>query len=86
MAAALLPSPSPLCPHLSSPFSFFDPPQTAGKTRRTALIKEWRNVMSEVGDHQSMVASLKQSPMFNLFKDEVRTRMHLCEDWNDAQP
>lgn len=41
------------------------------KARRTALIKEWRNVMSEVGDHQSMVASLKQSPYFPIFKDEV---------------
>ena len=25
----------------------------------------------QVGDHQSMVASLKQSPYFPLFKDEV---------------
>ena len=45
--------------------------QTAGKTRKISLIKEWRNVMSEVGDHQSMVASLKQSPLLPLFKDEV---------------
>lgn len=44
---------------------------TGAKGRRTALIKEWRNVMSEVGDHQSMVASLKQSSYLHLFKDEV---------------
>ena len=34
--------------------------QSAGKTRNISLIKKWRNVMAEVGDHQSMVASLKQ--------------------------
>lgn len=27
--------------------------------------------MSEVGDHQSLVASLKQSNFYSLFKDEV---------------
>jgi dynein heavy chain 2 len=43
----------------------------SGKARKTPLIKEWRNVMSEVGDHQSMVASLKQSSYLHLFKDEV---------------
>ena len=42
--------------------------QSAGKTRKISLIKEWRNVMAEVGDHQSMVASLKQSPLLQLFR------------------
>ncbi len=32
------------------------------------LIKEWREVLSEVGDHQSLVASLKQSSFHYLFK------------------
>ena len=42
--------------------------QSAGKTRKISLIKEWRNVMAKVGDHQSMVASLKQSPLLQLFR------------------
>ncbi len=39
--------------------------------KRVALIREWRDVMAEVGDHQSLVASLRQSTYYNLFKDEV---------------
>lgn len=34
------------------------------------LIKEWKNVMTEVGDHQSLMNSLKQSPYYPLFKVE----------------
>ncbi|KAG1663699.1 hypothetical protein FOA52_013267 [Chlamydomonas sp. UWO 241] len=47
--------------------------QGPSKAKKTPLIKEWRNVMAEVGDHQSMVASLKSSVMYHLFKDEVTT-------------
>ena len=36
--------------------------------RPCALIKEWRNLLTEVGDHQSLVVSLKQSPYYHLFK------------------
>lgn len=36
--------------------------------RSVPLIKEWREVMTEVGDHQSLVASLKQSTYFHMFK------------------
>lgn len=36
--------------------------------RSCPLIKEWREVMTEVGDHQSLVASLKQAAYFHLFK------------------
>lgn len=46
-------------------------PQVAGRSRRTPLIKEWRDAMTEVGDHQSLVASLKGSNYYNMFKDEV---------------
>ena len=45
--------------------------QVAGRQRRTPLIKEWRDSMTEVGDNQSLVASLKQSSYYNMFKDEV---------------
>lgn len=38
-----------------------------------ALIKEWKDVMTEVGDHQSLVQSLKESPFFSPFKDETST-------------
>ncbi len=40
-------------------------------SKRVTLIKEWRDVMAEVGDHQSLVASLRQSAYYNMFKDEV---------------
>ena len=36
--------------------------------RSCPLVKEWREVMTEVGDHQSLVASLKQAAYFHLFK------------------
>eukprot|EP00899_Mesostigma_viride_P029629 jgi/Mesvir1/9851/Mv22388-RA.1 len=42
---------------------------TAG--RKTALIKEWRDILTEVGDFQSLVASLKESPFFPPFKDDT---------------
>lgn len=44
---------------------------TGRQPRRHVLIKEWRDVMTEVGDHQSLVASLRQSAYYNMFKDEV---------------
>lgn len=47
------------------------PLQVAGRQRRTPLIKEWRDAMTEVGDNQSLVASLKQSSYYHMFKDEV---------------
>jgi dynein heavy chain 2 len=36
-----------------------------------ALIKEWKELLTEVGDHQSLVASLKDSPFFGAFKEEA---------------
>ena len=45
---------------------------TGGRPQRhVALIKEWRDVLAEVGDHQSLVASLRTSAYYNMFKDEV---------------
>jgi dynein heavy chain 2 len=38
-----------------------------------ALIKEWKDIMTEVGDHQSLVQSLKESPFFPPFKDDTST-------------
>ena len=36
--------------------------------RQTALIRDWRDILTEVGDHQSLIASLKQAPYHHLFK------------------
>lgn len=58
---------------LQREFSLAASSSTVGtKTRTTTLIKEWRDVMAEVADHQSLVSSLRQSNYFHLFKDEVR--------------
>ncbi|KAK9815706.1 hypothetical protein WJX72_008353 [[Myrmecia] bisecta] len=43
----------------------------ANPSKSCALIKEWKEVMTEIGDQQSLVASLRQSPYFHLFKDET---------------
>lgn len=46
----------------------------AGAGPSPALIKEWRDVLTEVGDHQSLVASLKQSKYYNMFKVRLTSR------------
>jgi hypothetical protein len=48
-------------------------PQDQGDGGRggVALIKEWKELLTEVGDHQSLVASLKDSPFFAAFKEEA---------------
>nr|ADI46936.1 DHC1bm [Volvox carteri f. nagariensis] len=57
---------------LAREFTFTESSQSvAGRQRRTPLIKEWRDSMTEVGDHQSLIASLKQSSYYGMFKDEV---------------
>ena len=60
------------CPLRAPPLSPVS--QVGGRQRRTPLIKEWRDAMTEVGDNMSLVASLKQSGFYNQFKDEVRSR------------
>ena len=39
-----------------------------GGSRRTSLIKEWKDILTEVGDHQSLIGSLKQSKYYVNFK------------------
>jgi dynein heavy chain 2 len=36
-----------------------------------SLIKEWKEILTEVGDNQSLVSSLKDSPFFGPFKEET---------------
>jgi dynein heavy chain 2 len=43
----------------------------AGGSRPVQLIKEWSEVLSELGNHQSLVASLKTSHYHHLFKVRV---------------
>lgn len=46
---------------------------TAGGTsRRTCLIKEWKDILTEVGDHQGLVGSLKQSKYYPNFKVDLQ--------------
>jgi dynein heavy chain 2 len=37
--------------------------------RTTPLIKEWKEVITQVSDHQSLIASLKESRYYNSFAD-----------------
>lgn len=39
--------------------------------RTTPLIKEWKEVMTQVSDHQSLILSLKESRYFTPFADQV---------------
>ena len=39
--------------------------------RTTPLIKEWKEVMSAVSDHQSLIMSLKESRFFQSFADSI---------------
>ncbi|KAK3283536.1 hypothetical protein CYMTET_8768 [Cymbomonas tetramitiformis] len=44
--------------------------ESSGK-HPVVLIKEWKEIMTEVGDHQALVSSLKDSPFFGPFKEET---------------
>jgi dynein heavy chain 2 len=39
--------------------------------RVTSLIKEWKDVMSEVSDHQALVNSIKENKYATRFKAEI---------------
>ena len=39
--------------------------------RRVALIKEWKDVQTAVGDHQSVLQAMRDSPYFGKFQDEA---------------
>lgn len=34
-----------------------------------SLIREWKEILTEVGDFQALIGSLKQSPYFSVVKD-----------------
>ena len=40
--------------------------------RTTPLIKEWKEVITQVSDHQSLIASLKESRYYNSFADSIQ--------------
>jgi len=42
---------------------------SAATGRRTPLIKEWKDLFTQVGDNQSLLTSLKDSPYFKPFAD-----------------
>lgn len=44
------------------------------------LIKDWAGVLSEVGDHQSLVASLKTSPYYTMFKVGAGSWQPSCQE------
>lgn len=35
------------------------------------LVKDWREMLTEVGEMQSLAGSLRQSPYYALFKDQI---------------
>jgi dynein heavy chain 2 len=37
----------------------------------TSIIKDWRDIMTAVGDHQSVISSMRDSPYFGPFADEA---------------
>jgi dynein heavy chain 2, cytosolic len=37
----------------------------------TSIIKDWREIMTAVGDHQSVISSMRDSPYFGPFADEA---------------
>ena len=44
--------------------------------RRTPLIRDWKDLFLELGDKQSLLASLKESPFFRPFADQGATYEH----------
>jgi dynein heavy chain 2 len=44
--------------------------------RVTTLIKEWKDVMTEVSDHQAMVVSIRDSKWAPRFKDYIEKYEH----------
>ena len=43
----------------------------ASNGRTTPLIKEWKEVITAVSDHQSLIMSLKESRYFSSFADSI---------------
>lgn len=44
-----------------------------GGSRRTMLIRDWKELVLELGDKQSLLASLKESQFFKAFADQGAT-------------
>ncbi|XP_069998938.1 cytoplasmic dynein 2 heavy chain 1 isoform X2 [Penaeus vannamei] len=47
-------------------------PHSDSRNNEIMLIKEWKDVINKVGDHQSLLQSLKDSPYFGGFADRAR--------------
>ena len=43
-----------------------------GGSAQVSLIKEWREVVTQVGDHQALLTSLKSSAYYKRFEDKVQ--------------
>jgi hypothetical protein len=41
----------------------------------TALIKDWKDLLTGVGDNQSLLLSLKESQYFKHFADQAKVRL-----------
>lgn len=50
--------------------NFKIPTATVLETFRTPLIRDWGDVFLELGDKQSLLASLKESQFFKAFEDQ----------------
>lgn len=49
-------------------------------SRRTPLIRDWGDVFLELGDKQSLLASLKESQFFKAFEDQgITYEVHIYE-------
>eukprot|EP01113_Clastostelium_recurvatum_P005568 TRINITY_DN12493_c0_g1_i5.p1 TRINITY_DN12493_c0_g1~~TRINITY_DN12493_c0_g1_i5.p1 ORF type:complete len:1165 (-),score=398.17 TRINITY_DN12493_c0_g1_i5:23-3001(-) len=52
--------------------------------RTTPLIKEWKDLLTQIGDNQSLLNSLKDSPYFKPFAEEAKqweTRLGLLDEY-----
>ncbi|XP_037796301.1 LOW QUALITY PROTEIN: cytoplasmic dynein 2 heavy chain 1-like [Penaeus monodon] len=47
-------------------------PHLDSRNNEIMLIKEWKDIINKVGDHQSLLQSLKDSPYFGGFADRAR--------------
>ncbi|XP_042887569.1 cytoplasmic dynein 2 heavy chain 1-like [Penaeus japonicus] len=47
-------------------------PHSDSRNNEIMLIKEWKDVINKVGDHQSLLQSLKDSPYYGGFADRAR--------------
>ncbi|KAL7746090.1 hypothetical protein RI367_008587 [Sorochytrium milnesiophthora] len=48
-------------------------PHTTSKGTTLSTIKEWKEVMTQIGDNQSVLQSLKESPYYKTFQDKAQS-------------